>query len=604
MHILNSSLKYKDDIPSKTIHRIRSILNDLNLMVIETNWQQSVGCYSVSIQIPNCDIAANGKGTTYEYALASAYGELMERLQNQAYFRLNVDLSSHALKYQNFFYAPDEKKMSSDELLSSNEEWITAQQDLAVRKIDEALLIKWQQITYEKIGADFIAVPYINIFSKQASYIPVKMAAKMYMSNGMCAGNTPEEALVQGISEILERYVNVKIITDKITPPTVSREYIKRFSRIEQMIERIEQLGQYAVIVKDCSLGMNFPVVAVQFINKATQKYFIKFGAHPIFEIALERTLTELFQGQEIFHMQGESDFSFGAAANEKNNIMSILVNGSGCYPTEFFGINDSYVFKEFEDLQDYNNKQLLQHLAYIIISQGFEIFIRDVSFLKFPAFHVVIPGLSEIEAIDNMEALDDYSQYNAAKTKIRCADSLTAQDIQQFREFINKSKSHYFVPVNNFINLSMNGPLPWYYLNISLFTCALYFKMGLFQEPHKILVDYVNLMHDELSNDNMLTFYKALRDICGAKAVGMKEADIIDTLGSFYNKELIRGMVTEFSESQQIFERYGKLQCWDCSKCYFVDSCSYPGLEKVYKIIKDQLLVNAIDQKAVCKIL
>ncbi len=561
------AIKYKDDYPQQTIYQIRTILSELNLMVIETDWRQSAECYSVSIQIPEADITANGKGTSYEYALASAYGELMERLQNQAYFHLNIDLSPQALSYRNFFYAPDEKKMTCAELLAGGE-WMRIQQNLASGKIDKALLAKWQQISYEKIDAEFIAVPYINIGSKQVSYIPVKMAAKMYMSNGMCAGNTAEEALVQGISETLERYVNVKVITDKITPPTVNREYIKHFPRVEQMINTIEQFGQYAVIVKDCSLGMGWPVVAVQFINKAAQKYFVKFGAHPIFEVALERTLTELFQGQEIFHMQGECEFSFGSTGDETDNIMGILVNGSGYYPTEFFGVNDSYEFTQFADLQGYNNKQLLQYLIAQITAHGFHIFIRDVSFLKFPAFHVIIPGLSEIEDIDNIKALDDYIQFNILKRKIRNNGSLTIPDIGEFANLININQTNCALPVNDFLNISMRGSLPWYYLSISLFVSALYYKAGYFQQAYRILADYVELIRNKSADENMLTFYKSLRDICGAKTKGMPEPDIVDTLGVFYDREMILGILNELSKPELIFEHYGKLQCWDCSSC------------------------------------
>ncbi len=65
-----------------------------------------------------------------------------------------------------------------------------------------------------------------------------------------------------------------------------------------------------------------------------------------------------------------------------------------------------------------------------------------------------------------------------------------------------------------------------------------------------------------------MLTFYKSLRDICGAKTKGMPEPDIVDTLGVFYDREMILGILNELSKPELIFEHYGKLQCWDCSSC------------------------------------
>lgn len=55
------------------------------------------GFYSVSVLIQDTNLTTNGKETSYEYVLASAYGEMMEGLQNQAVFRLGFDLSEKAL---------------------------------------------------------------------------------------------------------------------------------------------------------------------------------------------------------------------------------------------------------------------------------------------------------------------------------------------------------------------------------------------------------------------------------------------------------------------------------------------------------------------------
>ncbi|MBF8984390.1 YcaO-like family protein [Lutibacter sp. B2] len=90
-----------------------------------------------------------------------------------------------------------------------------------------------------------------------------------------------------------------------MTPPTIPKSYLEDFPKINNMIKQIDSNGNYEVIVKDCSLNKGYPVVCVLYINKDDQTYFIKFGAHPIFEIAVERTLTELFQGQNIKSMKG-----------------------------------------------------------------------------------------------------------------------------------------------------------------------------------------------------------------------------------------------------------------------------------------------------------
>ena len=89
--------------------------------------------------------------------------------------------------------------MSIDELVNSDEEWIKGKLSMFDSNASKRELLEmWQHISYEKPPCDFIAVPFCNLNNGKLSYIPMKMLSKMYMSNGMCAGNTPEEALGPG----------------------------------------------------------------------------------------------------------------------------------------------------------------------------------------------------------------------------------------------------------------------------------------------------------------------------------------------------------------------------------------------------------------------
>jgi len=155
------SRKFKDDIPSNTINRIRGLLNDAGIFTIEENWKNSAkGFHSVTIKIPNTNLQTNGKGTSYEYALASGYAELVERLQNQAQFRLSVDVSPESLNYKGFYYAPDEEYVDIYELLESNEDWIVYQLSKLDQYSDKKdLLEHWKLMSDEEIDKDFVSLP-------------------------------------------------------------------------------------------------------------------------------------------------------------------------------------------------------------------------------------------------------------------------------------------------------------------------------------------------------------------------------------------------------------------------------------------------------------
>lgn len=589
--------KYKDDLPIRTINRIRGILGELGLLTIETVWRNSVeGFYSVSIAIENTDLSTNGKGASYQYALASAYGEMMERLQNQCNFRLSMDFKPETLQYKNFYYAPDEVSLSIDDIMQSSEDWITWQMSRLEPAEDKRALLKlWQLVSYEDVPGDFIALPYCNLSNGQISHIPIKMVSKMYMSNGMCAGNTPEEALVQGISEILERHVNKTVIKDKVVPPSIPRDYLAQFPRLNAMIDGIEASGDFEVIMKDCSLGQGLPVVGVIFINKSDQSYFVKFGAHPIFEIAAERTLTELLQGQEIKRMMGVREFSYiNELYRDPENVIGILVNGSGVYPTEFFSNHCSYPFQEFVNMKETSNKAMLSYLVCMLKDNGFNIFVKDVSFLGFPSFHIIIPGLSEIEEFNDKKTIIEYAEYNKARKLVRNIANLDQKDAADIIGFLRKIKYTPASTIMDLLNLPVRGnTFPWYYSNVDLFITALYYWQQDMPNAYNAFLKFLTEKEFEARKNGSVTYYKCVRDYIGTHVDGLATDDAFAMLATFYPLDIVQGVINEFGNPQNILSYLGQLNCWNCSECPFNKQCLYQSTEKVYLLLKEQYAAN-----------
>lgn len=595
-----SKRKYKDANPIDTIHKIRKIFNQMNIMPTEIDWKNSAqGYFSLRLSIPDTNLGTNGKGSTYEYALASAYGEFMERLQNFAQFRLSIDVSERAHKYRGFYYAPDEKKMTMEELIYSNNDWFKTQRTMIDKNIDiEVLLNKWKAVSYEDVPSDYITIPYMNLETKRLSYIPMKMVSKMYMSNGMCAGNTAEEAIVQGISEIFERYVNKEMIQKKITPPTIPNEYLERYPKINNMIKNIEASGNYKVILKDCSLGEGFPVVCVIFIDKDMQSYFVKFGSYPIFEIAVERTLTELLQGQDISKMIGLTPFVYkNKKASSNDNVMSILVNGVGSYPFEFFSEDESYSFTPFKELNIENNKELLKYVLHFIEKQKYEIYIRDVSFLGFPSYHIIIPGLSEIEKIDDIEAIDKYKNYNIVKKSIRNYVSLSKKDKEKLCNILESKEYSLNSSIFQILDILTTHPLPWYYSKIGLFLTAVYLKKSNYNKAYDVFTSWLNKIKNNSAHNNMLPYFRCVQNYIGLKTENKDNEDIIKILSTFYPLPMIKRVLSEFGDSEALFSKYGKIDCFYCEICSLNKVCLYKKTEEIYCTLKDCYFNNPINQ-------
>ena len=82
-------IKHKDRSPEQTVKIAKSILSQWDIKIKEEWHDSEIALYSVTLYIENTDFFTNGKGTDKAYALASAYGEMMERIQNLSFFRLS-----------------------------------------------------------------------------------------------------------------------------------------------------------------------------------------------------------------------------------------------------------------------------------------------------------------------------------------------------------------------------------------------------------------------------------------------------------------------------------------------------------------------------------
>lgn len=127
---------YKAKAPEDTILQIRQLLHkELGILLKEEYFKGDDEFYSCRVTIANnnvseLSIGTNGKGMTFEYALASAYGEFMERIQNQALIfnrhlgnRIMLESSHNSdlltilernNDVLNYFFAPDEELIKFD----------------------------------------------------------------------------------------------------------------------------------------------------------------------------------------------------------------------------------------------------------------------------------------------------------------------------------------------------------------------------------------------------------------------------------------------------------------------------------------------------------
>lgn len=396
-NLLTSRLHYKDAEPIDTILRIKNILKELEIDIEET-WfnNDDIDIYSLRIVIKGTEIGTNGKGVTKELALASAYGEFLERLQND-YLLKNL-INNHE---SNFIIANDEKLLSAEELIKDNNIFINKYFEERNMQNDnmEVKVSAFEKVNVSSVDdGKYCSLPFYDVFNDRICYIPDNTQNFLTGSNGMAAGNTPEEALVEGISEIFERYVQKQLFYLQSGLPDIPEDYLSHYEKIYKMFKKLNDNQDFIVYLKDCSFGGQFPVVALIIIHKDTGNYGVKLGCHPVYQVALERTFTEAAQGMEILNYSNRSKIDFtNKDVTHWSNKLNTFKDGYGQYPYQILSNNSDFSFCAMPDMSDKNNKELLEYLLDLIKKLKFDILIRDVSYLGFPSYKILIPGMSEI---------------------------------------------------------------------------------------------------------------------------------------------------------------------------------------------------------------
>lgn len=595
--------KYKDELPIKTVHRIRDILQDIGISVIEDIWDNPLeGFYYVSLRIVGTYIRTIGKGTDPEYALASAYGEFMERLQNQVLYHYDRDFDNSVNKYLNFYYSPDEKYVQIQELnntLPENLLEIYRPTDYGEKdKFDYLCDISGE--TPRDCSGDFISIPYYNVSLNKLWYLPMPFLKYYYGSNGMSAGNTPEEAIVQGICEIFERYVNRKILLENITPPNIPMHYIKRYEKQYSIIKRLESSRNLKVIVKDCSLGREIPVVSAISIDTKTGKYFVKFGSHPFFPIALERCLIELLQGRNINSSSWLYPFKYlpktEQIINNSDNLRMIFRTGEGFYPNSLFGDNYCYEFKGFADRTFYSNKEMLHYLVTFVEKLGINILVRDVSFLGFPAYHIIMPGMSEVFSY-NKEEYKKIGMKQKVRRITRNLDKCTNEELQFCVSYMKGTYSN-DARLSELTGLPLKKTFPWRKIRYGVFLAAAQYRLGNTHDAYEFIGRFINYVKSvSKENGDGLLYYKCVRDYLAILLESNSKERACKILSPIYGESMVKKIINDLDVPNNIFKYYEKLPCWNCKDCKLRKHCYYEKVKKIHLIMKEKMKKKQINQ-------
>ncbi len=554
---------YKEKQPLETVAYLQKVLKENNIEVAEDWLEEScVGTHSLRLTVKGTDIGTNGKGCTREYAAASAYGEFFERLQNG--ILCNAMGSPRKNEKFDFLFDPNEKILSSMELVKQNDPYMHSY--FKVRNLSDSSeeeraeayrnVNKHEYLLYGMDDA-YTCVPFYNLRDKKIYNLPLFSIRQSYGSNGMSAGNTPEEALVQALSEIVERYVQQIILTSKIALPNVPDEYIKKFPYVYDMYTKMKKIEGYSVFMKDCSLGGKYPVAALIVINKNTGKYGLKMGCHPDFGVAMERTFTEAAQGNDILEYSERSHLDFfNSNVDNADNIMNSFKIGLAQYPYEIFKKTPDYEFTPVKDVSNMTHKEILDDWVSEFLNDGHEILVRDLSNLGLPTYHIIVPGMSELKNHTDKELRADNTRAFASillanisgLTKEKC--KYVTGTIAFYSNKILENGLGSMIPEAAGLNLPFGDKYPG-----SVYLAAMCYALcGEYQKAYNQIYKLCSYLDttDYFSKEDVIKA-NAIRHYFASRCNGNTHEVTISILDEFFDKKIIDNIDDIFKDESKI---------------------------------------------------
>ena len=142
--------------------------------------------------------------------------------------------------------------------------------------------------------------------------------------------------------------------------------------------------------------------MCVTLMNPKTGGVFASFGGHPSFEVALERSLTELLQGRSFEGLNDVPKPTFNSmAVSEPENFVEHFIDSTGVISWKFFSAKHDYDFCEwdFSGTTEEENHNLMSILSDI----GKEAYVAQFDGLGASVCRILVPDYSEVYGVEDL---------------------------------------------------------------------------------------------------------------------------------------------------------------------------------------------------------
>ncbi len=361
--------------PEETVSRFKKKLENLNLDILKEVKRIDNGRLGIPVYFSVCGEDARamtgtkkqmGKGASATQAKASACMELAERFSFFT-FKNNPD---------NFIYG-DYQEMRAQGYPVLDVKYLLQSVHDSVHDenfVDEILQGIPMQWTWAK-----------NLTRDSEVLIPFSWFFAINEFNGPSAGNTYEEAALQGICEVVERHVCSVVTHSKTKTPLVDHASVK--DPVARKLLEIFKSNGIELYLNDFTLDTGICTIAALAIDHSTfpEKSEIVYtaGTTPDPEKALIRAVTEVAQLAGDF----DSGSNYIASGLPKplsmDEVEYVYKSGMECSIDDIANLGDTNIRVEVENCID------------ALANINMDTFMLDVAHpdLKIPAIYTIIPG-------------------------------------------------------------------------------------------------------------------------------------------------------------------------------------------------------------------
>jgi ribosomal protein S12 methylthiotransferase accessory factor len=360
--------------PTETVARFRERLAGLEIDILEKAERIDNGRLDIPVYFSRCGKDAMaltgtkkqmGKGATPEQAEASAVMELAERFSFFSWYHTASNFKTAPYPTM----AAGSETLSYDQIVRSVHD--DAEDAQRARPFFERLPFKWASTW--------------SLVQNREVWVPIDWFFAINEFNGPSAGNCMEEALLQGISEVVERDVSARVNHLRLAVPGIDPASVKD-PVVKDLIAKYRNNG-IDLYLSDFTLDMGIPTVGVLAHDPSTfpQKSEIVWtaGTTPCPEKALSRALTETAQ------LGG--DFNTGA-----NYVASGLPKFGAMAAADFITQPPKQIsIFDLPDLSNDNMRVEVENYVSALAGRGYDIFCADATHagLQVPALYTIIPG-------------------------------------------------------------------------------------------------------------------------------------------------------------------------------------------------------------------